>query len=185
MAELAPMPPAEGEGEKGKPQPRRHSWPARRELVTQMRLAGASFPEIGRTLGISKQRAEQIWKQFGPAPLPIPEEARRMLVARHEQIVRAHWNKREVPKHAEVIMAASRSIADLTGANAPLLVEERVDVVHRFDFSKVPADELDRLRAALLKARVEPKALPVASDAVVEVERPAKPNGAPGRNGHG
>lgn len=97
-----------------------------REDVTkalQLRRGGASYEEIGRSMGLSKTRAHQlVMAGLDEIDEKLKEEAaavRALEVLRLDAIVLAHYNARGNPRNAEILLKASKRRAELLGLDAP------------------------------------------------------------------
>ncbi len=74
---------------------------SRRDEVVELRKAGSSYAEIGRRLGISRERASQIVKGKStaekPAPLMLTTTDVAQLLGVHPDTVR-HWSEQGILK---------------------------------------------------------------------------------------
>ena len=104
------------------------------EKCWEMRLAGATFKQIGQELGCSHVYALKLYRKcLEERSDRIREMADRYLAHQMEQfdkIILAHWARRADPTHAGVIMRAMDSKAKLLGLNAAVAIEHKVEVSH-------------------------------------------------------
>jgi hypothetical protein len=94
----------------------------------ELRSTGASYHEIGRTLGISKTRGYQlVMAELSELCEMLKESAAQLLaleLARLDAILAAHWPLRAVPRNAEILLRVSERRAKLLGLDAPTKVAE-------------------------------------------------------------
>lgn len=104
------------------------------EKCWEMRLAGATFKQIGNELGCSHVYALKLYRKcLEERSDRIREMADKYLAHQMDQfdkIILAHWARRGDPVHAGVIMRAMDSKAKLLGLNAAITIEAKHEHTH-------------------------------------------------------
>jgi hypothetical protein len=149
----------------------------RRSKALELRIAGASFEQIGQALGIATSAA---WKHVTSAldqtKAKLAENAERVRaieVRRLDAIVMSLWGRRSDPRHADTILRAMDRRARLLGLDAPTRAELSGPgggpiVQTTSDLAGLTNDELGQLETLVLKG-AQPKADPTTAPA------PSKP----------
>jgi AcrR family transcriptional regulator len=107
----------------------------RQERVWALRLAGASFRQIAKEVGISRSYTfdlyrDELTERKGRIDSLADEYVAQQL-ERLDAIILSHWSQRSLPRHAEVIMRAMDAQAKLLGLNITRVKHEgEVDIVH-------------------------------------------------------
>jgi hypothetical protein len=100
-------------------------------------MAGASYHEIGTTLGITRQRAHQLVKAaLEESWTKLSEDVnhlRAMEARRTEALILGLWPNRSQPRFADTINRIMERRARLLGLDAPTRIDERVQGVVRFE----------------------------------------------------
>lgn len=99
----------------------------RRAIALQLRLAGASYQQIGQQLGVGKTQAwRDVQGALGELVTEPLEELRDLELRRLDAIILAHWERAMTdPQHALVVFRALDRRYRLLGLDRPL---GRVDV---------------------------------------------------------
>jgi hypothetical protein len=85
----------------------------RRARVAHLRLAGASFEEIGRQLGISDTRAHQLWTDALKQTVKEPVDAQRTLELQRLDALQVHLT--QVLRRNHVTISGGKVVADTDG----------------------------------------------------------------------
>jgi hypothetical protein len=106
----------------------------RTEQVFELKLAGLSFAEIGRRVGISKTYAFKLYRtavEWRHDEIRSLVDRERVLESeRLEAVIAAHWPDRANPKSAHVILSALDRKARLFGLDAPQRFEHSGTIEH-------------------------------------------------------
>lgn len=107
---------------------------AKMEKVWELRLAGATFRQIGKEMGFSHVYALRLYKEGLELRYERIREMADKYVAHQvdqfDKIILAHWSRRGDPVHAATIMRAMDSKAKLLGLNAAVAIEHKVEHSH-------------------------------------------------------
>ena len=111
--------------------------PERLRKAVALRMAGASYQEIGTALSITRQRAHQLVKAaLEESWTKLTEDAnhlRAMEARRTEALLVGLWPNRQQPRYADTILRILERRARLLGLDAPTRIDERVQGVVRFE----------------------------------------------------
>lgn len=106
-----------------------------RERVFELRLAGATFRQIAKEVGLSHQRCFQLYRdelrERAERTAELADQYVQQQLERYEKIILAHWAQRGDTQHAMAIMRAMDAQAKLCGLHVIRHHHEgTVDVVH-------------------------------------------------------
>jgi AcrR family transcriptional regulator len=130
-----------------------------REQAFGLRVAGASYREIGKLLGVSATAAwkyvRSVMEQARERTLEHLDDYRDIELQRTDAIIRALWNRKDDPATAKAIALQQKLRLELLGLSAPVriqpvLPEEAGDA--QPDFGSLTNEELRQLRDLHAKA---------------------------------
>lgn len=91
--------------------------------IIELRISGLTYEEIGRKLGVSRQRAHQlVMKAIAEQQRELDEDVKRLVhieLRRVEAIISQLWPRRYDPRVADSILRAIERRAKLAGLDAP------------------------------------------------------------------
>jgi len=130
------------------------------QRALDLRSTGASYDGIGRGMGISKTRAYQL---VTAALADLDEELKAMAdglraleLLRLDAIAYAHWERRDNPRNADVILKVMERRAKLLGLDAPTKVAQTTPdgdaLPPALDLSKLTDAELAEMKRLYEKA---------------------------------
>jgi predicted transcriptional regulator len=103
----------------------------RREEAFKLRLAGKSYRDIGKAVGISHAQAEryvkQALKESAGRAAATADELRRLELHRLDELLAALWGQKAEPQVASTIIRLGERRAKLLGLDAPTQLEHMLD----------------------------------------------------------
>lgn len=103
------------------------------ERIFEMKLAGATFRQIGEQLNVSHVTARKHYmRALAERTAHIDEMKDKHVTVeleRLDKLILAHWPNRDKPSHAGIILRCMSTKAQLLGLNAPTKVEHKGTVV--------------------------------------------------------
>jgi hypothetical protein len=134
------------------------------QRALELRKAGASYAEIGRTMGIPKTNAHRlVMGGLDELVKKLKEDAshvRELELERLDAIVMANWPARASWKNAEVILKAMERRAKLLGLDAPQKVAQTTPdgdaLPPALDLSKLTDEQLAALDAIYAAGAPQP-----------------------------
>ena len=123
----------------------------------ELRKAGASFDQIGKTLGMTRQNAHVLVQKehelLKAACQETAEELRQMELSRMDEIQLKLWDKRGDPRVADTLLRLFERRSKLMGLDAPTKVENKNNSVVTSDVTiqtdKLTNDAMEQILNAM------------------------------------
>ena len=125
----------------------------------ELRKAGASFDQIGKTLGMTRQSAHALVKREHDLLKAVCQETaselRQMELARLDEIQLKLWDKRGDPRAADTLLRLFERRSKLMGLDAPVKIENENSSVISSEITiqadKLTNDAMEQLMQAMGK----------------------------------
>lgn len=137
----------------------------KREFALEARIAGATFREIAKAIGMSVGRAHELVMQAlaeqKAVCVELAAQVREVEVARLDAMHAELWDQRGDPRTADTLLRIAERRSKLLGLDEPAqfrlggVAGAPVGVAHGYDLGKLSVEELQQLDAIRAKA-IEP-----------------------------
>lgn len=134
-----------------------------RQKALELKLAGATFRDIAKALGVSVSTAHGYVKDWlddiRAENAELANDVKRIALARLNKMRMSLWSKREQPRVADTLLRIDEREARLLGLDAPLRWEGSgpgggpIPVSGEIDLSKLTVDQLKQLEEIVLAAQ--------------------------------